>query len=119
MPAIRRLLIAVPAVTAVIVPLTSAEASTHATARTAAARTVTISDYKFSASTVTIHVGTAVRWKNNGPSQHSAKARNGAFNTGLLSPGHSASHTFRHAGKYSYFCSIHPFMHGTVIVLAH
>jgi len=30
--------------------------------------------------------------------------------------GKSASHTFNQAGTFSYICSIHPFMKGTVVV---
>jgi plastocyanin len=78
---------------------------------------VTISDFKFTASTVTVHAGQTITWTNDGPSSHTATARNGSFNTGVLKKGASASHTFTHPGTYTYFCQIHPFMHGTVIVL--
>ena len=57
-------------------------------------------------------------WLNNGPSAHTATADDGSFNTGVLPKGHSASHTFTKAGTFTYICSIHPFMHGTVVVLA-
>ena len=66
--------------------------------------------------TVTIHVGDTVTWTNAGPSEHSATAYDHSFNTGLLKKGSSASHTFTQAGTVTYFCSIHPFMHGTVVV---
>jgi plastocyanin len=78
----------------------------------------TISDFKFTPASLTIHVGDTITWVNNGPSEHSATANNGSFNTGLLKKGASASHTFTTAGTFTYFCSIHPFMHGTVVVLA-
>ncbi len=78
----------------------------------------TISDYQFSPGTVTIHAGDTITWTNNGPSAHTATASNGSFDTGVLQKGASASHTFTQAGTFSYFCRIHPFMHGTVIVLA-
>lgn len=78
----------------------------------------TISDYKFTPATLTIHAGDTVVWTNNGPSEHSATANNGSFNTGLLAKGASASHTFTTPGTYTYVCIIHPFMHGTVVVLA-
>ena len=79
---------------------------------------MTIADFSFTPASITIHVGDTVTWVNNGPSAHTATANNGAFNTGVLQKGHSASHTFTKAGTYSYICSIHPFMHGTVVVLA-
>ncbi len=79
---------------------------------------VTISDFKFTASTVTVHAGQTITWANDGPSSHSATAKDGSFNTGVLKKGATASHTFTQPGTYTYFCQIHPFMHGTVIVLA-
>jgi plastocyanin len=88
------------------------------TAHAADDTTVTIADFQFTPATVTIHVGDTVTWINHGPSAHTATANNGSFNTGVLQKGHSASHTFTTAGTFSYICSIHPFMHGTVVVLA-
>jgi len=79
---------------------------------------VTIADFSFSPATITIHVGDTVTWTNHGPSAHTATASNGSFNTGVLQKGQSASHTFTKAGTFAYICSIHPFMHGTVVVLA-
>jgi Cupredoxin-like domain len=67
---------------------------------------------------VTVHVGDTITWTNNGPSTHTATARDGSFNTGPLKRGQSASHTFTHAGTFAYICQIHPFMHGTIVVLA-
>ena len=92
--------------------------STHTTAHAASDTTVTIADFQFSPASITIHVGDTVTWTNHGPSAHTATADNGSFNTGVLQKGQSASHTFNTAGTFSYICSIHPFMHGTVVVLA-
>jgi plastocyanin len=87
-------------------------------ARAAGDPAVGIADFHFTPATLTIHVGDTVTWTNSGPSGHTATARDGSFNTGQLSRGHSAAHTFTAPGTYAYFCSIHPFMHGTVTVLA-
>lgn len=90
----------------------------HQTAHAASDTTVTIADFSFTPATITIHVGDTVTWTNNGPSAHTATANHGSFNTGVLQKGKSASHTFTTAGTFTYICSIHPFMHGTVVVLA-
>ena len=79
---------------------------------------MTIADFSFTPASITIHVGDTVTWTNHGPSAHTATANNGSFNTGVLQKGQSASHTFTTAGTFAYICSIHPFMHGTVVVLA-
>lgn len=79
---------------------------------------VTIADFLFSPGTITIHVGDTIVWSNNGPSPHTATANNGSFDTGVLSKSKSASVTFHTPGTFDYHCTIHPFMHGAVIVLA-
>ncbi len=78
----------------------------------------TISDYQFSPASLTVNAGDTVTWTNAGPTEHTATARNGSFDTGLLKKGQSASHTFTQPGTYAYICTIHPFMHGTIVVLA-
>jgi len=78
---------------------------------------VTIADFDFAPGSITVRVGDTVTWTNAGPSAHTATAQDGSFNTGVLQKGASASHTFTRAGTFAYTCQIHPFMHGTVVVL--
>lgn len=87
-------------------------------AHAAAAIAGSIVDFSFSPATITIHVGDSITWTNVGKQPHSATANNGSFNTGILQPGQSASHTFTTPGTYTYYCLVHPWMHGTVVVLA-
>jgi LPXTG-motif cell wall-anchored protein len=79
---------------------------------------VLIKDFSFGPATLTVSVGESVTWRNNGPSGHSATARDGSFDTGVLAKGRSASHTFTKAGTFAYICTPHPFMHGTIRVVA-
>jgi LPXTG-motif cell wall-anchored protein len=79
---------------------------------------VSVADFHFAPATTTIHAGDTITWSNDGPSSHTATARNGGFDTGVLKKGQSASHTFTQPGTFTYFCQIHPFMHGTIVVLA-
>jgi plastocyanin len=83
----------------------------------AATVTVAIKDFSFGPGTITIHAGDTVTWVNQGPSSHTATA-GGSFDTGVLGRGRSASHLFTGAGTFNYICSIHPFMHASVVVLA-
>jgi plastocyanin len=78
----------------------------------------TISDFKFTPGTLTIHIGDSVTWTNDGPTDHTATANDGSFDTGTLKKGQSASHTFTKAGTFAYICAIHPFMKGTIVVQA-
>ncbi len=82
----------------------------------AASRAVSIQDFAFSPRTVEIRVGDTVRWTNRDSVAHSATARNGSFDTGLLSDGESGSVRFTAAGTYRYICTPHPDMTGTVVV---
>lgn len=92
--------------------------SITASANSASDPQVTIADFNFTPASITVHVGDTVQWVNNGPSAHTATADNGSFNTGVLQKGQSASVTFHSPGTFAYHCAIHPFMHGTVVVLA-
>jgi plastocyanin len=78
----------------------------------------TIVDFSFSPATITIHVGDTITWTNVGKQPHTATADNHSFDTGVLRTGQSASHTFTTPGTYTYYCIVHPFMRGTVVVLA-
>jgi len=77
---------------------------------------VTIKDFSFSPSTVTIAVGGTVTWTNNGSSAHTVTADDGSFDSGDLSQGKTYSHTFDTAGTFAYHCSIHPNMKAEVVV---
>jgi plastocyanin len=89
-----------------------------AKARKAASASVNAGDFFFSSASVTIAVGDTVTWHNTGQAPHNATGNNGTFSTGTIDPGSSASHTFNSAGTFSYICTIHPNMTGTVRVLS-
>lgn len=70
----------------------------------------------FAPGTIEITAGTTVEWTNNDPLQHSVTADNGSFNSGLISTNGKWRHTFTQPGTFTYHCTPHPFMKGTVIV---
>jgi plastocyanin len=84
----------------------------------AASQTVTIQDFNFSPVGVTVNAGDSVTWRNTGGEGHTATSNNGTFDTGVLNPGASKTIVFGTVGTFDYHCSIHPYMHGTVTVLA-
>ena len=79
-------------------------------------RTVLIQGFRFRPAQITVKRGTRVTWINKDMTKHTATASNGAFDSGVLRPGQSYSHTFKTAGKQGYHCEIHPFMRGSVVV---
>jgi LPXTG-motif cell wall-anchored protein len=105
-----------PAAASVGVP--AAAPSTDASAHIAASASVTMGDFFFQPASVTVAVGDTVTWHNSGQAPHTATADDGSFDTGTIQPGGSGSHTFNSAGTFSYICTIHPNMKGTVRVLA-
>jgi plastocyanin len=89
-----------------------------AKAHKAASASVTMGDFFFSPTSVTVAVGDTVTWHNTGQAPHTATADDGSFDTGTINAGGSGSHTFSSAGTFSYICTIHPNMKGTVRVLS-
>jgi hypothetical protein len=65
-----------------------------------------------------ITVGTTITWANMDLVAHTVTADNGSFNSGVLDPGTAFRFTFKSTGTYRYRCRIHPFMHGTISVVA-
>ena len=82
--------------------------------------TVSIHDFTFSPSTLTVKVGTTVQWTNTGPSSHTTVSDAGLWASGTLSPpsggggyggggsGGTFSYTFTTQGTFGYHCALHP-----------
>jgi plastocyanin len=68
--------------------------------------------------TTEIGVNNTVVWKNEDTDWHTATSDIPEFNSGMIQPGGSFTHTFLRAGTYTYHCDPHPWMTGVVIVKA-
>lgn len=68
----------------------------------------------FSPSTVTIARGASVRWTNRDQVAHNATGN--GFGTGNLNPNDTQTVQFNNAGTFSYSCTLHTGMNGTVVV---
>ena len=91
---------------------TSEAAATGDLAMSAA---VDIKEFKYGPAETHVAVGGMVTWTNGDNQKHTATA-SGTFDTGGIEAGQSASATFDTAGTFTYICSFHPFMKGTVVV---
>ena len=82
------------------------------------AENVDMVDFSFDKPKVTIQAGGKVIWKNMGQTPHTATADDGSFDTGTVDPGKLKAETkaFKEPGTFTYHCSIHSQMHGTVVV---
>jgi plastocyanin len=76
-----------------------------------------VNDWGYSPSRVVIQAGQTVTFTNSGQIAHTVTAKEGAFDTGLLKNGQSATVKFDKPGSYEYFCVPHPWMTGTIVVL--
>jgi plastocyanin len=78
---------------------------------------VTIQNFAFSPATVTVNVGDTVTWTNQESGvPHTTTSDTAVWDSGTLTTGQSFSFTFTQAGTFTYHCTIHPNMTGTVIV---
>ena len=72
----------------------------------------------------TVEIGGTVTWENGDTAAHTSTAGSategpsGVWDSSLIMAGSSFSHTFDAAGSFDYFCMVHPWMAGTVIVEA-
>jgi plastocyanin len=77
---------------------------------------VDINNFAFAPLTLTVPVGATVTWTNRDEEPHTVVAGDGSFHSPGMGTGGTYSFTFTNVGSYDYVCSIHPFMHGTVVV---
>ena len=77
---------------------------------------VNIDDFAFAPTTLTIPAGSTVTWTNKDGEPHTVVANDGSFHSPAMDTNGTFSFTFPIAGSFDYVCSIHPFMHGTVVV---
>ena len=94
----------------VVVVWPAAEAS-------AAAHQITIRNYAYGSGLMSISQGDTVTWTNQDSVSHDVVVTNGPvkFRSPMLTKGKSWSYTFSKAGAYSYTCSVHPDMRGTIV----
>ena len=78
---------------------------------------VTIDNFAFSPSSLTINKGDVVVWTNNKTAPHTVTSGSGSeLESAILRQGQKYSHVFNTTGTYAYYCAIHPNMKGTIIV---
>lgn len=78
---------------------------------------VDIPGFNFDPAELTIMEGDIVTWTNNHTFNHTSTSDDGStWDSGIIPPGESFSHTFTAAGTYPYHCTIHLSMTGTITV---
>ncbi|WP_454788954.1 cupredoxin domain-containing protein [Mycolicibacterium lutetiense] len=77
---------------------------------------VSIDNFAFAPAMLTVHRGDTVTWTNHDAEPHTVAAEDGSFRSPGMGADATFSFTFTNPGSYDYICSIHPVMHGTVVV---
>ena len=94
---------------------------------------ITIKGLRFNPERITVKAGTTVRWVNLDEVDHDVtsgkaltgreargkkkiKFPDGRFSSGTFGKGRAFTFTFKEEGEYPYFCNVHPFMKGVVVV---
>lgn len=77
---------------------------------------VIISNLSFQPASITIGRGSTIVWRNQDTVSHTVTAGDGSFNSGTIVAGDTFVQKFEKSKTYTYSCSIHPEMKGTIIV---
>ena len=77
---------------------------------------VAIKGFAYSPVDLTVSQGTAVRFTNEDSAEHTATAEGSGFDTGTIERGQTKTVKLERPGTFTYVCSFHPFMHGSITV---
>jgi plastocyanin len=79
---------------------------------------IDISNFMYSPAVLEVEVGSTITITNEDETEHTATSNTeGVFDTGTLKKGQSTSFKVNKVGSFSYHCSFHAFMHGTIEVV--
>lgn len=88
------------------------------TAALAADTTVKIGNFTFGPKELRVKAGTRVTWINEDDIPHTVTSTTLAFKSKPLDSDDKFAFTFTSPGTYTYFCSLHPHMTGSIVVEA-
>jgi len=77
---------------------------------------LTIVNYAFAPTSLTVKAGSTITVTNSDSTAHTATGRSGGFDSGTLKPGQSGHFTIKQAGTYTYFFQFHASMTCTIKV---
>ena len=79
---------------------------------------IDIQNFTFAPQTLTVAAGTSVTWVNQDEEPHNIVdlAKPHVFRSQGLDGGEKFTFVFDKPGTYEYVCSVHPPMHGTIVV---
>jgi plastocyanin len=77
---------------------------------------ITVSDTSFSPADLSVAVGDTVIVTNVGQLEHSWTSQDAGIDSGVLAPGETFSFTAETPGTFSFNCTVHPAMTGSITI---
>jgi plastocyanin len=77
---------------------------------------VEINNFAFSPSTLTVPVGAQVTWTNKDEIPHNVVSPDKTIKSKVLDTNEKFTFVFTQPGTFTYICTIHPRMRGTIVV---
>jgi plastocyanin len=77
---------------------------------------VSIHNFAFGPARLVVSPGTRIIWTNQDSDPHTVTSTTGIWASEALDTGSQFARVFTTAGAFPYYCTIHPFMHGTIVV---
>ena len=77
---------------------------------------VSIHNFAFGPARLVVSPGTRIVWTNKDSDPHTVDSTKGVWTSEALDTDSQFARVFTTAGTFPYYCSIHPFMHGTIVV---
>jgi plastocyanin len=77
---------------------------------------VKIMNFAFTPARIEVSPGTRVVWTNADSDPHTVTTDRPGFSSQALDTGQSYARALTKTGTFAYHCTIHPFMHGSVVV---
>jgi plastocyanin len=75
-----------------------------------------IRNYNYNPRIISIPLGATVTWLNDDKVDHTATEKNGVWDSTIIHSEESQTLQFDTPGTYNYYCTIHPYMTGTLTV---
>lgn len=66
--------------------------------------------------TIAVRVGQVITWTNKDTDPHDVTSVDGVFSSGPIANGASYHLVLHKSGTYRFFCTLHPEMHGVIVV---
>jgi plastocyanin len=77
---------------------------------------LTIHNFAFQPARLVVSPGTRLVWTNTDSDPHTVDSTKNVWSSEALDTNSTFARVFSKIGTFPYYCSIHPFMHGTIVV---